>query len=854
VTAAGKTGDFEVSRLKVPASSPAAAALSGVSGRAVIPRPVKLPTRTDIVVLLDQPLLGGKEFPILGEPFDVDRDIMVHFPELLVLRLIIDALKPDEYVLVRGVFSTPSFASPSSASQGPLRIFLLPPCQNDAQSSSCAALVLQQLAGCPFSLVQPSGCSEARLAPFFRGGQASSVELVDFAASEEAPSVPVIIAPVVPTVVTPSLVVRSPSPSQKPADRPVSPGPKTLSPAPPSPSSPGLAAPVTRPRTSSNADTAMKLQNLGFNPKNMGVNPLSGKKSSKIPTDTTVAASQELPRNLQDSIRTHGLNIEFGVDFHANLARLRERQSTAIRAAGITVSPEISDFASRVRPVHRCNPDILVKILEHGHLLSTEFLETLSTHPEESAFLQVKADPTCREILKAAAVNPNDLKDWISSSFSVKAVTGPDDPNPSSFGLKGLLPQSAQPGGDDYKEKLSHRVDEIFDAILHTENNGIKYPVDRELGTHKQIFSICGPHMGIHYGQVIFLLSPKVMYHPDFNMSPSAGTSFASGKFRIHHPWLSDRNDREPEPMLFHKYKISPAASGQGGNEWVDAVAAEYALLLHHEAVDDLKLNPVYNLHMFLDSHFVFEGHLPSPLPLSFVDKIVMHKRTYLELTQLQKRHLDQYFSLDRGNLDILNEVFDFEFEDENSSNGAIGVDLYMNMAMNDIHLATPESARTTSGFWFPSSSLVEMPVLPFVFPPSGFKLSFKAWGPSFEVIFLREPVRVYTVAEQKKAVCRLSINSPEGADKGSSFFCDGDNWRSQPSRFSLVHDFNQGRNDEEAVSYCIELKGDTISVRWDSESRELMKYKVSSPIATVAFRPFGHKTVVHFSDVRYTM
>ena len=67
---------------------------------------------------------------------------------------------------------------------------------------------------------------------------------------------------------------------------------------------------------------------------------------------------------------------------------------------------------------------------------------------------------------------------------------------------------------------------------------GVVYPKDLEIGTDKHIFAVIGPNMCEGYGDIIIVLSRRIMQHPDFNMTVTAGTSYLSKRAYFHRPWV----------------------------------------------------------------------------------------------------------------------------------------------------------------------------------------------------------------------------------------------------------------------------------------------------------------------------
>ncbi|RUP47497.1 hypothetical protein BC936DRAFT_145674 [Jimgerdemannia flammicorona] len=128
---------------------------------------------------------------------------------------------------------------------------------------------------------------------------------------------------------------------------------------------------------------------------------------------------------------------------------------------------------------------------------------------------------------------------------------------------------------------------------LAANPEGIHYEVDKSLGTNKHVFSILGPHT-------------ENGFRP-FTPSVQAQSNEAVKKF--------------------HNSKLHPSS-----NDWAKAAAADIcAQVMESTGKHQVSLDDVKKEWLKRDSHFVFEAHLPSLIPLSFVDKIIIPKAKYMQ-------------------------------------------------------------------------------------------------------------------------------------------------------------------------------------------------------------------------------
>ena len=177
-------------------------------------------------------------------------------------------------------------------------------------------------------------------------------------------------------------------------------------------------------------------------------------------------------------------------------------------------------------------------------------------------------------------------------------------------------------------EELQARAKQHACNVHAAHPSGIGCPADKALGTDEHVFSIVGPHFGAYYGDIMIVLEQTVMHHPDFNMTPCAGTGFPSGNARIFNNWLKKCDVEE-----FHRCKLNP---GIWGWRSVMASALAHACAQHMKIkFEQVTLREMLVFMCTIDSHCLLEGHLPPMLPLKgYTEKIVMTKNTYDQLSQ----------------------------------------------------------------------------------------------------------------------------------------------------------------------------------------------------------------------------
>lgn len=363
---------------------------------------------------------------------------------------------------------------------------------------------------------------------------------------------------------------------------------------------------------------------------------------------------------------THGTvgTTEFEVDFRENHRHIAESVNTSVFGGGsVAPDPEIVDWAARVRPQHRCRLDIFKSMLVHGNVISATQMKLLKDghgvkkelagHPDIQRFAEAAHKQNKVDFQHA-------VKRFVSFAETVidihyEDVTAED----SNYGsnkanARALLSGCGKPFSFPDLEELAQGLAEAA-KILAANAKGINYTVDKEMKTDETVFAIMGPHTGYYYGCIILIFKREIMAHPDFSMTCSAGTSHASGKVK-EFKWKSVdwpaagaaptpkemeqvQPHRDKRILHYHTQKINAALPG-----FEDIFAKELAAATPQGAKatrSDVTKRHNWNA---VDSHNLFEGHLPAVCPFSTVDKIIFPKHDYKQLTEHELEQLKTWF------------------------------------------------------------------------------------------------------------------------------------------------------------------------------------------------------------------
>ncbi|UJR07462.1 hypothetical protein I4U23_011751 [Adineta vaga] len=337
-------------------------------------------------------------------------------------------------------------------------------------------------------------------------------------------------------------------------------------------------------------------------------------------------------------------NFNASINFVHNQGDIIRNLNTYIDASGwkkATISREILNWIRALQPVHRCSPHIFESILVLGHVMSINYMELLKK-PKHVA-KAVMQHSRIRRILLAH--NIPEVKQNIYELIHLLvlaefAKTGADGIAPVDADHAyhvNIVERKLRPPLSDRDIQAIHRwATKIADASIKLSKNppGIKYPVDKKLGTNNHVFSILGPHHGSYYGDIVITFKQEIMFHTDANFSFQAGTGFPSMKIYGHRPWWKDPGTEDKRVEHFHNIKLHCSVP-----RYEHAAAAELVAVcgMNRKSMD-IDLDTVIQQWTSVDSHFVFESHLPQLIPLDYIDNVYMPKNLFQSLSDEAKQ------------------------------------------------------------------------------------------------------------------------------------------------------------------------------------------------------------------------
>ena len=521
---------------------------------------------------------------------------------------------------------------------------------------------------------------------------------------------------------------------------------------------------------------------------------------------------------------------------------------------------EITDWIRSLQPVHRCNKLIFESILVHGHVMSRSYMDKLR-NPRFVASA-VNQHPQVRQIIdhhKNSALTQaarEFLQAFVAVEFDVRNAT-PHVATPpiGPMGFGRMMPVSPSPSpspastSDDIDErkkalttaeskikpyikesdlnKIRDQAKMIVDASikLNTNKAGIGYKPDEDLGTNEQIFSIFGPHRGHYYGDIVIVFKREIMYHPDANFSVQAATSFGpSGNAYKWRPWLTNPGNPKDRIQNYHWTKLHCAVP-----DYDYAAALELMALTSLDLKKDtlnVTLDQVKQHWMHVDSHSVFESHLPQLVPLDYVDHVYIPKNIFDSLSTVQQDAARENFGV---NLTITNHVVDMN----NPHNVDAARTDYQKHVLDKINRQiTQNRPQEHYGFTvtLPASGLKQYVIMPMTILQSSYR-----HGASNDAI---DTIYIYWQAlggDMTLALSKHKIVADEDQSKNESLLChiadmakvNPDHHYHEPYSYLTVgyplsHDiligdanllkeksncFHRGCNTHDFITYCLILK-----------------------------------------------
>lgn len=289
----------------------------------------------------------------------------------------------------------------------------------------------------------------------------------------------------------------------------------------------------------------------------------------------------KLRNKLMDEGKNLGTRLDFapvhdlneGVDFESNKAWLAQcmqllQTKADFKSIHDICGPpddELVQYVRSLQPVHRASQTVFKAIMRDGGLRSRHLqAEMRGKSPVDAACMRVRTHPQMGALLKKHSVRKRNVGLFIDVMrpmlelrlSKVADGTGIDDDgynqissdrkNQIEANLKERLERLTDKiGTDEDSDETIADMNSLADSIgehartSRSDDTGIGYSRDEELGTDKHVFSVIGANLGDAYGPIVLILGPRIMRHPDFNMTITAATSYVSKRTYFHRPWAA---------------------------------------------------------------------------------------------------------------------------------------------------------------------------------------------------------------------------------------------------------------------------------------------------------------------------
>lgn len=252
-----------------------------------------------------------------------------------------------------------------------------------------------------------------------------------------------------------------------------------------------------------------------------------------------------------------GLNDK--IDFESNKQWIRKcidgmQKSKDLKEIVDIFSPPPEQLVAYVRglvPVHRLSETVFKAVLRDGGLRSRAMQEEMRAgSPLDAAAARLRFHPRLGALMKPLKVRKRDMHLFPKAArpmleLHLSKHSDKDRQQVQARRDERIMALKRQFGDRPALDKAVAELQGLAkDVAEHTRDSadfdpGVGWAKDKELGTDKHVFSIIGANMGNGYGEVVLILKPSIMRHPDFNMTITAATSYVSKRTYFHRPWMA---------------------------------------------------------------------------------------------------------------------------------------------------------------------------------------------------------------------------------------------------------------------------------------------------------------------------
>ncbi|CAF3923209.1 unnamed protein product [Rotaria sp. Silwood1] len=319
----------------------------------------------------------------------------------------------------------------------------------------------------------------------------------------------------------------------------------------------------------------------------------------------------------------HGLNnqINFIQNQQETIATIHNYAESLKLKTPLSIPHQIIKCIRGLSPIYQCSKAVFELILGHGHVMSGERIEKLTS--PQGLIQSIQQNKHIQSIINQHKYQP--IEDHINDY--IKAIVS------AAYNRRGRQPQSKI---TEYASAYSPAtlLDKSFDDTIQKEEKFLKGSLSHEevdtirrwtvkiteaafnLSTNavssdqvseKHIMTVFGPHLRQKDGDIVLVFKREVMFHPD-------------AKFSIQF---------NAQLEQFHQSQLHCSIYGY---EYAAAVAL-ITIIGGTRKTMDIDLQTILRYMNSAHSDSFFEGHLPDLIPLDYIEEMYITQTLFHSLT-----------------------------------------------------------------------------------------------------------------------------------------------------------------------------------------------------------------------------
>jgi len=370
----------------------------------------------------------------------------------------------------------------------------------------------------------------------------------------------------------------------------------------------------------------------------------------------------------KDGCGVRGLN--YGINFSENTESLKRRILRFIEKNGnyaISYNKEIISFLEKCKPVHRCTVSTFIRIINSGGFRSRFDLlsERFATHPKKYIWRRVTNSHKISKLLSLHTPKEKLSKDKKKKRYKlvVKYVVycvlmvllrsgrfsqiSEDVAGKQKRFQKEVVEMLQTESYIPLLGDISEEIGEKYLSDLTARTPGFGNIKDKTMGTNKHVFATHGSNNFDKYGPIHIVLNEEILKHLDCNMSPMSSIYYYTPSILSNRrPWSTkddtiQRSQKAEAVFLNHRDLLHVSEE-----KWKEVLAMDIECSMKlmlgdkvspdkysepHPIIKNPTAHDIIEAYLNTNGHTQIEVHLPSFVPLSFIEKIVIDKPSTTE-------------------------------------------------------------------------------------------------------------------------------------------------------------------------------------------------------------------------------